>query len=71
MVAGAEEHSGSRLVAFFVAAGEATALEADLRAFAAARLPDVMVPSAWVALDACRARRTASSTAARCRAPRP
>ncbi|MCY1047782.1 amino acid adenylation domain-containing protein [Corallococcus sp. bb12-1] len=41
-----------RLVAWFVPDADAPATVEDLRAFARARLPDAMVPSAWKALDA-------------------
>lgn len=48
----AREQEGSRrLVAYFVARQPGAPSEAELRAFAQARLPDHMVPSAFVRLD--------------------
>ncbi len=52
VVARPDPSGGKRLVAYFVAR-EDTSVGADgFRAFARARLPDYMVPSMWVSLDA-------------------
>ena len=42
---------------------------AELRAWVKERLPEYMVPVAWVEMDACRCRRTAKSTASNLPAP--
>lgn len=47
-----DREDGQELLAFVVAAPSGTALEAELRAYAAARLPGPMVPSAFVEIDA-------------------
>ncbi len=51
VVAARESASGRRLVAYFVAAAENPATEADLLALTRESLPDYMVPTAFVALS--------------------
>jgi amino acid adenylation domain-containing protein len=41
-----------RLVAYFIAASEATAVAGELRAYLSRKLPEFMIPSAYVLLDA-------------------
>ncbi len=45
-------HDDERLVAYVVPKGGATLVSSNLRAFLQARLPDHMVPAAWVMLEA-------------------
>ncbi|MFE9429268.1 amino acid adenylation domain-containing protein, partial [Kitasatospora sp. NPDC006697] len=52
VVARADGAGEQRLVGYLVPAGDADGLVAELRAFAAGRLPEFMVPSAFVVLEA-------------------
>ncbi|HEX7242511.1 MAG TPA: condensation domain-containing protein, partial [Longimicrobiaceae bacterium] len=52
VVARADAPGGTRLVAYVTPGAAAAAGEEELRAHALGRLPDYMVPSAWVFLDA-------------------
>ena len=56
-----------RLVAYVVRGADRASRRRRCASICARSLPDYMVPSAFVVLDGCRSRRTASSTAARCR----
>jgi amino acid adenylation domain-containing protein len=52
VVARADGHGGNRLIAYFAGSAEAGATVGELRRYLKERLPEYMVPSAFVALDA-------------------
>src|SRR5579884_2782140 len=65
----AREAGGERRLVAYVLCGDPAPEAAELRGFLAQRLPEYMIPSAFVVLDASRSRPTARSTARPCRRP--
>jgi len=67
VVVASEDHAGDKRLVAYVVLKESAPAVSDLRAFLKAKLPDYMLPTAFIFLDTLRSRPTAKLTAKRWR----